>query len=220
MVALRLAVLAQVVACGSPALPSGSIGCGPGGACPDGMTCVDQLCWSDPADAWDAAVPDAFVGVDVAVPVTEHAREAEAYDQLMPLPGTTGSAEWTVENDLADASGFSYLIALPNDGINCEDQPPTDCGAVAIYDLPQMAPGTYYLHLRSSAASYNEDSLFYGLDGYLISSFDLPDGVPWAWRRDDLHELNSELHQLYIWVREDGAAFDRFVVSQSTAQPE
>lgn len=219
MVALRLAVLAQVVACGSPALPSGAIACGPGGACPDGMTCVAELCWSDPADAWDAAAPDAR-GEDAAPPVAEHDREAEAYDQLLPLPGTTGSAEWTVENDLADASGASYLIALPNDGVNCLEEPPTDCGGVAIYDLPEMAPGTYYLHLRSSAATPGEDSVFYGIDGNLIDFADLPDGVPWAWRRHTLGVLDQTLHHLHIWVREDGAAIDRFVISQSTASPE
>jgi hypothetical protein len=217
---LRLAVLViAAAACGSPALPSGEIACGPGRSCPDGMTCAADLCWTDPPSGWDAAAPPDAESPDATGPVTEHAREAEAYDDRVLLLGTAGSGQWTDRDDIAGASG-SYLIALPNDGVNCLDEPPTDCGAVVIYHLPEMAPGTYYLHLRSSAADPTDDSLFYGVDGDLIDFADLPDGAPWAWRRHTLGVLDQPPHDLHIWVREDGAAIDRFVVSQSTVSPE
>ncbi len=215
---LRLVMLATAAACGSPSLPSGEIACGPDDSCPDGMTCAADRCWTDPPGEWDAAAPpDATV--DATAPVAEHAREAEAYDQLTPLPGTAGSAQWIEASEIPGASG-PYLIALPNDGIDCLDQPPTDCGALLVYTLPSMQPGTYYLHLRSSAATSGDDSVFYGVDGDLIDFADLPDGEAWTWRRHTLGVLDQSPHDLYIWVREDGAAVDRLVVSQSTVSPE
>lgn len=215
----RLVALAMVTACGSPALPSGQIACGPNDSCPDGMTCARDLCWSDPPGEWDAAAPDA-ARLDAPGSPVEHAREAEAYDQLVLLPGTAGSAAWTVENDLADASDGSYLAALPNDGTNCLDRPPTDCGAVVIYQLPQLAPGTYYLHLRTSAVTPDDDSLFYGLNGDLIDDANLPDGVAWVWSRLPLGPFDAAGQEVHLWVREDGAAVDRLVVSQSLVAPE
>lgn len=214
----RLLLLAILPACGSPALRSGEIACGPGGSCPDGMSCAGGLCWSEPPAEWDAApAPDA--PVDATSPVAEHAREAEDFDEFTPLLGTAGSAQWTERDDFPSASG-SYLIALPNDGVDCLDEPPTDCGALLVYQLPEMVPGTYYLHLRSSAASPMDDSLFYGVDGALIDFADLPDGTAWAWRRHTLGVLDQAPHDLHIWVREDGAAIDRLVLSQSTVSPE
>ena len=216
----RLILLAAVPACGSPSLRSGEIACGPGDSCPDGMTCARELCWTDPPDEWDAAASDDAPPPDAAQLVAEHAREAEAYDQRILLLGTAGSAQWRVESELAGASGGSYLIALPNDGIDCLDEPPTDCGALVEYDLPPMVPGTYFLHLLTSTAGPTDDSLFYGLDGALIDFADLPDGVAWAWRRQTLGVLDQAAHSVTIWVREDGAAIDRIVISQSAASPE
>jgi hypothetical protein len=215
----RLILLAVVPACGSPSLRSGEIACGPGDSCPDGMTCARELCWTDPPGEWDAAPADDAPPPDAGL-VAEHVREAESYDQLTPLPGTTGSAEWREESELADASGGAYLIALPNDGVDCLDEPPTDCGALVVYDLPAMVPGTYFLHLSTAAAGPMDDSLFYGVDGALIDFADLPDGLAWAWRRQTLGVLDGAGHSITIWVREDGAAIDRLVVSQSAASPE
>jgi hypothetical protein len=209
-------VLAIAAACGSPRLPSGEIACGPGGECPDGMTCAREVCWTDPPPEWDAGHDDA--APDAATPVAEHAREAEDHDDLVLLLGTAGSAQWTERDDDPTAVG-SYLAALPNTGVDCLDQPPTDCGAVVIYDLPPMAPGTYYLHLRSSTGGATDDSIFYGIDGDLIDFADLPDGLAWVWRRQPLGVLDQAPHHLHIWVREDGAAMDRLLVSQSTVSP-
>lgn len=217
MVRRCLVLVLAAAACGSPSLPSGAIACGPGGECPDGMTCARQLCWSDPPGEWDAGSPDA--GAPDAAPLaTEHAVEAEDYDDLVLLLGTPGSAQWTVRSDDASAVG-DYLRAAPNDGIDCLEQSPTDCGAVVVYDLPALAPGTYYLHLRSSAAGPTDDSVFYGIDGALIAFADLPDGLVWAWRRYPLGVLDGTQHTLHIWVREDGAALDQIVVSQSMQSP-
>jgi hypothetical protein len=216
MYGLRPVVLVILTACGSPSLPSGEIACGPGDACPDGMTCAEELCWIDPPER-DSGPTDAGA-VDASGPVAEHIREAEDYDQLTILPGTTGSAVWTELDDFPDAVG-SYMKALPNDGINCLDQPPTDCGAILIYDLPEMQPGTYHLHLRSSSLGPDDDSVHFGISGTYIDFIGLPDGVPWAWRHETVGLL-GEGQQLYLWVREDGAAIDRFVLSQSTDPPE
>ena len=214
---LRLVLLAVLASCGSPALPSGEIACGPGESCPDDMTCAGGLCWIDPPDEWDAAPVADAPPVDATPLVAEHAREAEDYDQLTPL-GAGG--QWTEEDELAGASG-TYLIALPNDGVDCLDMPPTDCGALLVYTLPEMQAGDYYLHLRSSAAGASDDSLWYGFDGNVIDPrFDLPDGAAWAWRHEDLGALAQGSHDINIWVREDGAAFDRLVVSQSIISPE
>jgi hypothetical protein len=218
MIRRRLVLFLGVAgACGSPSLPSGAIACGPGGECPDGMTCARELCWTDPPGEWDAGPPDA--GAPDAAAATEYAREAEDYDDLVRLLGTAGSAEWVVRSDDATAVG-DYLVASPNDGVNCLDSPPTDCGAVAVYQLPALASGTYYLHLRSSApGGPTDDSVFYGIDGAVIDFTDLPDGAAWAWRHYTLGVFDDAPHELRIWVREDGAALDQILVSQSTASP-
>jgi hypothetical protein len=219
MVRRYAATLVIASACGSPSLPSGAIACGPGGECPDGMSCARELCWTDPPGEWDAGWPDA-AAADAAVLPTELAVEAEAFDDLVVLLGTAGSAQWTVRDDDATASSGSYLRALPNDGINCLDMPPTDCGAVVIYQMPPMAAGTYYLHLLSSTAGPADDSVFYGIDGNVIDFAGLPDGLAWTWRRFTLDVLLDEApHELHLWVREDGAGLDRVVVSQSTQTP-
>lgn len=217
MVRRRLVLLLAAAACGSPSLPSGAIACGPGGDCPDGMTCARDVCWTEPPGELDAGTPDAAAPDAEPLPA-EHAVEAEDYDDLVLLLGTAGSGQWTVQSDDATAVG-DYLVATPNDGIDCLDEPPTDCGAKVVYGLPALAPGTYYLHMRSSAPTAADDSVFYGIDGNLIDFADLPDGAAWAWRRYPLGVFDSAEHTLHIWVREDGAALDQIVVSQSTVSP-
>lgn len=116
-------------------------------------------------------------------------------------------------------SGFGVMEALPNSGVNTGN---AQTGPWLDYNAYFPVAGTYYSWLRGIAPSGSDDSAFIGLDGVAsrgISGFPTaPAG--YGWGSTTASALTNQVvvttpgfHVINIWMREDGFALDKLVLS-------
>ena len=143
--------------------------------------------------------------------------EAEYFDDS----STTSTHNW-VHLARGNSSNDDALITTPDQGEL----------AVTVDDTPMLSyivyfnyPGKHYIWVRGSGDTNdagNSDSIFVGLNGavgnsaYRIEQF--PDG--WNWSRNtrsgsvaSLNVVNAGVNVVNFWMREDGFAIDKFVVT-------
>lgn len=84
-----------------------------------------------------------------------------------------------------------------------------------LVDFP--AKGKYTIWMRSRGPHPNGDSIYFGLDMQTNnrSLFHTGNGkLQWQRHRDWTFEVdNPGLHTVNVWMREDGAAFDRLIIT-------
>lgn len=119
-------------------------------------------------------------------------------------------------------SGFGVMEAQPDNGVNTGA---ALTGPRLDYHAYFPAAGTYYSWVRGLANSTANDSLFIGLDGVAsrgITGF--PAGAGYTWGSTTASALTNHVvvtrpgfHVVNIWMREDGFAFDKLVLSTNPA---
>lgn len=143
--------------------------------------------------------------------------EAEHFSSQVNRSGNA----WTVEND-ASASGDQQVNTSNNDadGFNTDY---TGISSELTYDIQFESAGTYYVWVRADAPDTRSDSVHIGLNGEAVStgsriSFN-SGSHDWAGdRMDNAGRITIEVdapgvHQLNLWMREDGTAVDKIVIS-------
>ncbi|HON07747.1 MAG TPA: immunoglobulin domain-containing protein, partial [Verrucomicrobiota bacterium] len=147
--------------------------------------------------------------------------EAESYDRNV----SSSSASWQFQSSQAGYSGNGYMIALPNNattiGDNDFNSPRLD------YDIDFPAAGNWYIWIRASSGSGNDNSLHAGLDGIRTAkTTDVGDADIWStsgsWKWDNkranggdqvvVYVPNEGVHTLSIWMREDGLMVDKIIL--------
>lgn len=122
-------------------------------------------------------------------------------------------------------SGFGAYQAGPNTG--------TSLARTSVVNSPRLdfkinfrRTGTFYLWLRGSGASSNDDAVHVGLNGTLLSTAATLSGFSsaLAWRRMDTNGAvarvsisNTGVHTLNLWMSEDGFLVDKLLLTQDTA---
>ena len=147
--------------------------------------------------------------------------EAENYDANVPQGGHT----W----EPYTASGYSAAGAVwasPNTGTTVDpgfvaDSPRLD------YQVNFVVTGIHYLWVRAVGLTRSDDSLHVGLDGNALSSADRITGVcakSWVWSRATMDGpvatisvATPGLHVVNVWMREDGLALDKLVLTVDPA---
>ena len=137
---------------------------------------------------------------------------------------TTGSSgdSWTVTTSYSGYTGASALQALPNDGTNTVM---ALTGPELTYEIEFQTPGTYYVFMRGTSESTNDDSVHVGLNGSAVTT-DGGWGVVWddangvfRWRnRHNSVDTTVVIpaagrYTLNIWMREDGVVLDKLWLS-------
>ncbi|WP_253155892.1 RHS repeat-associated core domain-containing protein [Stieleria tagensis] len=149
--------------------------------------------------------------------------EAEDYAQLTSGSGEAVHSTWTIAAD-ADASGEAFVQATPNTGTNVGD---STRGPRLDYPVSFDAPGTYYIWLRMLGDDDADDSVHIGLDGIVASygKHGMTDtSGDWHWEQnvgdrggEDRVSINvptAGSHTLNLWMREDGVAVDKIVLTR------
>jgi hypothetical protein len=133
-----------------------------------------------------------------------------------------GEHAWTVVAEPPGFEGKGALQALPNTNtpIEVDKSPRVD------WKVNFVKTGVHYVWIRCAADSGTDDSLFFGLDGVKADPanyFAIDAKKKWLWSNKLRNSKEAKIdvtapgvHTFSLWMREDGAAVDRIVL---TAQP-
>ncbi|MEM9719269.1 MAG: discoidin domain-containing protein [Bacteroidota bacterium] len=147
--------------------------------------------------------------------------EAENYTQI--VPGSVGGEETQWEKrSYADASRGEAMYAV-GEGFNSRD---LTIGARLDYEVYFPQAGTYYLWARILGADPSDDSFHIGINGNSESfgGYGVTTTFPNAWiwvgtilgSRMEIQIAEPGVYTLNAWVREDGVALDKFVISPNS----
>jgi len=142
--------------------------------------------------------------------------EAESFTRAVAGAGSAEGVKWQLSPKRKGCSGEGMMAALPDRGIQVDSGFERRCPRLDyLVDFP--AKGKYTLWMRTWGANPNADSVYVGLDMKPTgrSLFHMGFGkLQWQRHRDWSVEVDSPgLHTLNVWMREDGCAFDRFVLT-------
>ncbi|MBL9167749.1 MAG: hypothetical protein JNN07_08410 [Verrucomicrobiales bacterium] len=179
---------------------------------------IDKLILSNNPDYEPAGAGPAVKPVLVVV-------EAEHFDGNTPVESNNHA--WELTTATAGYSGDGAMEATPNVNLNVNID--TTISPRLDYNIEIVKPGTYYVWVRGLADSApglgQNDSINVGLDGELPATSDrigfFPQGSGYVWSSTTL-DGNSRamftvatpgVHQLNIWMREDGFIVDKLLVT-------
>lgn len=144
--------------------------------------------------------------------------EAERADITAPID----THEWQLISLIGDL-GAAAMQALPNLGVEIEDP---DAAPRMDYLINFKETGTYYVWIRGSAASAQDDSLNVGLDGRFLetaSHISFFTTTPsWSNRRveNTVAQINvstTGAHYINVWMREDGLVIDKILLIKNSS---
>ncbi len=146
--------------------------------------------------------------------------EAEKFDAILPQ----GGADWG-PNAAAGFSGTGALQAQSNSGLPMTiDTGYTTMSPRLDYRINFARTGTHYVWLRGLGTSGNDDSAHVGLDGGALTTSDRMRGfgTTWKWSMATMDGPVATIqvgapgiHTLNVWMREDGFALDKLLVTTS-----
>jgi len=121
------------------------------------------------------------------------------------------------------ASGQALMTANPNSNqvINTNY---TSTSPELVFPVRFVTPGTYYVWIRGLGPSADDDSLHVGIDGAGVASADritgFNNGLGWSRSTMDgpvatLQVGQAGLHDVNVWMREDGFSFDKLVLTRT-----
>jgi len=149
--------------------------------------------------------------------------EAENFTTEVPGSQALFGHVWT--NDPNPPNGFSgpgAMITTPNSvagsGTGYDIIAP-----LLNYSVQFSTPGTYYFWVRMRGVDWGSDSIHVGLNGTKVSSGENISVVGtntyiWSNRRSIVIPT-SGIHDLSVWMREDGAVIDKIVMTTDSSLP-
>ncbi len=143
--------------------------------------------------------------------------EAEDFHRSVPGTGEAEGVAWRLSTRQNGFAGRGLMVALPDTGKNIGENYESQCPRLDyIIDFP--AKGNYCVWVRGYGANPNSDSLHYGLDmksDKQMQNVQLGSGsFKWNRHRHITFSVDEPgIHTFSIWMREDGAAFDRFIIT-------
>lgn len=188
------------------------------GACADdGDACTNDVCsggaCTHPSNG--SCGGNAFVESGGLVSI-----EAEHYSATV----SRASHSWSVAAD-GNASGGSLVTASPNNNTNINTGYTTGSPELD-FQVQFTTTGTYYVWLRGSGATADDDSAHAGIDGTgpasadRISSF----GSSLTWSKSTMDGpvativvSSPGIHTVNVWMREDGFRLDKLVLTTSSS---
>ena len=149
--------------------------------------------------------------------------EAESFIRKVAGVEAGRGIEWKLSPKRDGCSGKGMMVALPDRGVQVDAGFESQCPRLDyLVDFP--GKGKYTAWMRSWGANHNGDSLFLGLDfkGTDRSLFHIGNGkLQWQKHRDWTFAVKEPgLHTLNVWMREDGSAFDKLVITLNSGMKE
>jgi hypothetical protein len=143
--------------------------------------------------------------------------EAENFTRNVPGKGSGSGFEWKVSPKKEGCAGNAMMAALPDKGLQIGVGFEGQCPRLDyLVNFPEK--GKYTVWMRSWGAHPGSDSVFMGLDMQSpdrMSLFHIGNGkLQWQRHKDWSFEIKEPgLHTFSVWMREDGCAFDRLVLT-------
>ncbi|MCE5326265.1 MAG: tandem-95 repeat protein, partial [Planctomycetaceae bacterium] len=150
--------------------------------------------------------------------------EAENATANVAGTGAGANTAWTPTTALTGFSGASAMQAVPNAKVSLGD---SLAGARLDYQIQFSTPGTYYVWIRTIGATGSDDSINVGLDGQAVTlgKWGMTDTTTtWDWNnsvvdangatRVAVNVATAGVHTLNVWMREDGTAVDKIVLTR------
>ncbi len=165
---------------------------------------------AEAAATWEQA--EAFRSADGKTIVIE----AESFTRSVAGAGSAEGIEWKLSPQRDGCAGKGMMAALPDRGVQVDSGLERQCPRLDyLVDFP--ARGKYSVWMRTWGRNPNSDSVYAGLDMQTSdrSLFHMGFGkLQWQRHRDWSFDVDSAgLHTLNVWMREDGCAFDRMVLT-------
>ena len=137
-----------------------------------------------------------------------------------------GQKEWLLATGISGFSSNGYMQSLLN-GNSSNNTGYVTTSPELVFYVQFANSGTYYVWVRGSAASGNDDTLHAGIDGTGSASADrIGGGFPaaWTWKRDTMDGVpatviipSAGLHTVHLWMREDGMRVDKILLRKSSS---
>jgi len=217
------------------------------GASPSGASLFDadtgQLLLELPSPDFDAGcfAADVALNDDSLLVGSSEYWNGSAYlvsdlGRIIPLPGTfresggllvieaehfagatsTSSHAWISNSGPAGFVGAAAMLAAPNVGVTVSANPALTSPSLT-YRAYFTAGGTYQFWIRGWAANGSDDSVFVGMNGQAAQSLAYSQTGTWMWRSRPVVIPGPGVHELNLWMREDGARVDRLLLAADPA---
>lgn len=144
--------------------------------------------------------------------------EAEHYSAKTDASGHS----WTVAKEPAGFEGDGAIGALPNTGANLMNDYAAKSPRLD-FRVEFVKTGAHYVWVRAAANSDADNSLHLGLDGVAVPTLGqltYSATRKFIWTNKQISGKNATvtvgtpgLHTIQLWMREDGAMIDRFVLT-------
>ena len=138
--------------------------------------------------------------------------EAEHFQTSQPASGHA----WQNATDRAGFVGASAMQALPNDGANINSNI-LSSSPVMTYLASFTNAGTFNFWVRCGANSETDSSVYVGVDGGSPQPLTINWSNSWGWTSGSITISTEGVHELNIWMREDGAYVDRILLAADPA---
>ena len=147
--------------------------------------------------------------------------EAENYYSRAPGSGTLEGSSWD-ELTGGGSEGAGYMQLLPDIGRNINADIELYAPHLS-YEVDFSAGGSYYLWIKGLSFDGGSDSVHYGLNGVALSSdsssaLRVPNTGSFSWQSMlGSGARPADKHTIDLWMREDGAAIDRLLLTDSSS---
>jgi len=166
-----------------------------------------------------APEPEPLPGSGIPAGPTLISMEAEYFD----VKESTSTHQW-VRTVLGDSSNDDAMTTTPDEGQLAGSIGKTPMLSYMVYF---NHPGKHYIWVRglgdtNGSGVGNSDSIHVGINGKIADSAYRIDQFPnqWTWSRHtpsnsvaSLNVVNAGVNMLNVWMREDGLAIDKFVIT-------
>lgn len=150
--------------------------------------------------------------------------EAENYTQKF----ARGGKSWDQTTSFTGFAGTGAMISTPNTGTQVDTNYVTTTPELQ-YRIKFTTPGTYYVWLRASANSQQDNAVHVGLNGQALTTsdrmtFNNTTGA-WQWTKNTMDGSqvatinipSAGVYTLNVWMREDGMRLDRLLLTTSAS---
>ncbi len=152
----------------------------------------------------------------------------EAENYMANRQGAGSSPEWwTLVTDRADYSGIGAMQSLPDNGGTSPSETQLAQSPHMEYRVRLANGGRHYIWIRGSAGpgGGGSDSLHFGLDGAHVGAMAGINNTVFVWSRSVYNNIGFNYfdvpapgdYTLDVWMREDGAYIDKFVITTNSA---
>jgi hypothetical protein len=128
-----------------------------------------------------------------------------------------GGKTWSTTTAPSGFAGPSALLSGPNTGLTVSASPATTSPSATLA-MTITTPGSYSVWVRAYGPTGSDDSLYLGEDNAPGPSVAVS-GTAWTWKKAGTVSLTAGAHTYSIWMREDGAAVDRLVLTTASTTP-